>query len=91
MANQVLTSPPGQRSDIVNKEPQLNLLLPSQVLDESLWHSIRRQIHERRHPEKLPPLQLTSKPVRVRDIWGEYNYKKKGAVSSVFLHLAVIG
>ncbi len=91
MANQVLTSPPGQRSDIVNKEPELNLLLSSQVLDESLWHSIRRQIHERRHPEKLPPLQLTSKPVRVRDIWGEYNYKKKGAVSSVLLHLAVIG
>ncbi|HLH07221.1 MAG TPA: energy transducer TonB [Terriglobales bacterium] len=91
MANQVLAPPPRQRTEIERKEPQLNLLLPAQVLDESLWHSLRRQIHEWRHPEKLPPLQLTSKPVRVRNIWGDYDYKKRGAVSSAFLHLAVIG
>jgi TonB family protein len=70
--------------------PELNLLLPKDQFDLSLWQSLRRQIHDWRHPEKLPPLRLTSKPVPVREIWGSYNYKKRGVVGSTFLHLLAI-
>src|SRR5512136_1070828 len=71
--------------------PELNLLLPKDQFDLSLSESLRRQIHDWRHPEKLPPLQLTSRPVPVREIWGSYNYKKRGAVGSTVLHLLVVG
>ncbi len=71
--------------------PELNLLLPEDQFDLPLWESLRRQIHDWRHPEKLPPLRLTSKPVAVREVWGAYNYKKRGAVGSTVLHMLVIG
>jgi hypothetical protein len=38
-------------------------------------------------PKKLPPLVLTSKPVPVRDIWGFYNYKGRGAAGSTAIHV----
>ncbi len=41
-------------------------------------------------PKKLPPLKLESKPVPVKDIWGFYNYKKNGALTSTALHVVVI-
>jgi len=56
-----------------------------------LWRSIYQQVHDRLYPEKLPPLQLTSRPVKVKDIWGEYNYTKKSAVSSTVVHVIAIG
>jgi protein TonB len=71
--------------------PELNLLPKSDQFDKSLFQSIRDQIHERLHPQKLPPLHLTSRPVQVRSIWGDYDYKKRGAVGSTVLHLAVVG
>src|SRR5689334_24299036 len=89
MAHQVLTPPPEY---LVRKSvPEPNFLVKSDQFDKSLLQSIKQQIHERLHPEKLPPLHLTSKPVKVRDIWGEYNYKKKGATFSTMAHVAMIG
>ena len=36
------------------------------------WYkSIAGNIRELIHPEKLPPLELTSKPVPVKDLWGQ--------------------
>ncbi len=74
-----------------NLEPELNLLKNTDQFNEGLFASLRRQIREIRHPEKLPPLLLTSKPVPVRDIWGAYNYKKRGALGSTLVHIAVVG
>lgn len=92
MANQVLTPPPNTEQQFRRpQQPELNLLLSPDKLDEPLWRSIYRQIQERRHPEKLPPLQLTSKPIKVKDIWGDYNYKKKSAIGSTMVHIAAIG
>jgi periplasmic protein TonB len=48
----------------------------------SLAHSLRR--------EKLPPLELTSKPVPVDEIWGTYNYRNRSLLSSSAVHLAVV-
>src|SRR5512140_3169311 len=90
MAHQVLTplsQQPVQRPAV----PELHLLLPKDQFDLSLWESLRRQIHDWRHPEKLPPLHLTSKPVPVREIWGSYNYKKRGVFGSTVLHLLAVG
>jgi len=91
MANQVLTPPPIESNVRPTQQPELNLLLSPGKLDEPFWKSLAKQIHDRLYPEKLPPLQLTSRPVKVKDIWGEYNYKKKGALGTTLVHAAVIG
>lgn len=85
MANQVLTPrPEGEARE--SSEPMLDLLSVQKTTDESTWHSLVENFRDTFFPKKLPPLQLTSKPVKVRDIWGEYNYKKRGAVGSVVVH-----
>jgi TonB family protein len=92
MPNQVLTPPPQTESSFRRTpQPELNLLLSPEKLDQPLWRSLAKQIHDKLFPEKLPPLQLTSRPVKVKDIWGDYNYRKKSAVGSTFVHAAVIG
>jgi periplasmic protein TonB len=68
-------------------EPELHLLLQNQTLDEPIWKSLFRNIDDFFFPKKLPPLVLTSKPVPVRDIWGFYNYKRRGALGSTIVHL----
>jgi len=71
-------------------EPELHLLLTNQTLDESLWKSLFRNLDEFFFPKKLPPLVLTSKPVPVRDIWGFYNYKRRGAFGSTVVHVLAL-
>ncbi len=90
MPNQVLTPPTHSESSYRTQEPELNFL-PASSTDESLFRSLYRQIHEKLFPEKLPPLQLTSRPVKVKDIWGDYNYTKKSAVGSTIVHVIAIG
>lgn len=71
-------------------EPELNLLL-GESFEEPLWKSLSRNVHEFFYPKKLPPLVLHSKPVPVKEIWGDYNYKKGGALGSTVVHgLAVV-
>jgi TonB family protein len=53
----------------------------------SLYHSIRDIIS----PPKLPPLEVTSKPVQVKEIWGHTaGYESKSAVTSIAVHAVVI-
>src|SRR5215831_9555834 len=70
-------------------EPELNLLLPKGS-EQSLWDSLKQNIKDTFFPKKLPPLVLTSKPVPVKDIWGFYNYKKRGATLSTLAHIVVL-
>src|SRR5512141_2571951 len=65
-------------------------LLSDGHFNDSLFTSLRTNLREALFPEKLPPLQLTSRPVKVRDIWGEYNYSKKSRTLSMVIHIAVI-
>lgn len=71
-------------------EPELHLLLTNQTLDEPLWKSLFRNVDEFFFPKKLPPLVLTSKPIPVRDIWGFYNYKGRGAAGSTAIHIVAL-
>ena len=71
-------------------EPELHLLLQNQTLDESLWKSLFRNVDDFFFPKKLPPLVLTSTPVPVRDIWGFYDYKRRGAAGSTIVHIVAV-
>jgi TonB family protein len=81
MPNQTLI-PPSEQEELH--------LLPQTTVNESLWSSLRENVRAALFPEKLPPLELTSKPVKVRDIWGEYNYKKESAGVSLVVHVAMV-
>ena len=51
-------------------EPDLDLLPPAS-LNRPLWRSLLTNVLDRISPEKLPPLQLTSKPVDVGMLVGD--------------------
>lgn len=51
------------------------------------WYfTIVDSIKEAINPPKLPPLELTSKPVAVKDIWGTSEGQRKTKFASVVLH-----
>src|SRR5882724_10147877 len=88
MANVELLDNPRETS--LPQEPELHLLLKDEILDDPLHKRLFRGLDEFFFPKKLPPLVLTSKPVPVRDIWGFYNYKSRGAFGSTVVHLAAL-
>jgi TonB family protein len=47
-------------------------------------------IKETLRPEKLPPLEVTSKPVTVKELWGSSSNKKSAVPGSVAAHVAFI-
>ena len=55
-------------------------------LDQPLWRSLAANLRELLAPQKLPPLQLQSKPAQVRDLWGDYDYRKSGWVGTLLVH-----
>lgn len=62
------------------------------VETETSWFaSLKDNLHWLLSRKKEPPLQVTSKPVPVKDIWGDYRYGKISGPASVALHLAIIG
>lgn len=71
-------------------EPELDLLLHNETLDEPIWKSLFRNIDDFFFPKKLPPLVLTSKPIPVKDIWGFYNYKGRGVFGSTVIHVLAL-
>ena len=62
-------------------EDHLSRLLVDDV--EAPWYkTFIQDIKEFIRPPKLPPLELTSKPVAVKDIWGLYGRQKKSFMMS---------
>jgi protein TonB len=50
-----------------------------------------RQIKETINPPKLPPLEVTSKPVAVKSIWGGYGgHEKQAGLTSMLIHGGVV-
>ncbi len=86
MSNQLLIPRPEHEAQ---KIPDLHLL-PKEKLDKGLLSSLKENIKAVYFPEKLPPLHLTSRPVKVREIWGDYNYKRPSAWLSLLVHGAAI-
>ena len=79
-----------QNPQTLGPEPELRLLLQNQTLDEPIWKSLVQNIDDFFFPKKLPPLVLTSKPIPVRDIWGFYNNKGRGAAGSTAIHIMAL-
>ena len=57
----------------------------------SLWDSLKENVRSIIKPEKLPPLRLTSRPVKVREIWGQTQRPKTAAVGSLLAHCLFFG
>jgi TonB family protein len=70
-------------------EDHLSRLLVDSV--EEPWYKLFAQnIRELFNPPKLPPLEVTSKPVAVKDIWGLYGRKKKSFMMSTGFQVLVV-
>ncbi len=55
------------------------------------YRSLYQGIHDIIRPPKLPPLEITSKPVPVKDIWGFYGgQEKRAGLMSMAIHVSVI-
>jgi len=72
-----------------NGDDNLSHLLLAQ-LDEPWYRSAIRSVRDIINPPKLPPLELTSKPVPVQDIWGLYGRQKKSFAMSAGMQSAVV-
>ena len=72
-----------------SEDVHLQRLLATSV-EEPWFKSLARNIQEAIRPPKLPPLELTSKPVAVKDIWGLYGRKRESGVMSLAIHGCVV-
>ena len=61
------------------------------VVEQPWYKSLYANIHDLIRPPKLPPLEVTSKPIEMGSIWGAYagGGRKSGAVS-LMIHVGVI-
>jgi len=72
-----------------NPSDNLDRLLLSNV--EVPWYqSLVENVKELINPTKLPPLELTSKPVAVKDIWSHDGKKKFTALYSIAIHVGLV-
>lgn len=68
----------------------LDHLLALEV-EEPWYKTFIQNIKETLNPPKLPPLEVTSKPVEVKDIWGAYEGQEtKSGILSLLIHGGVI-
>ncbi|HEY1341771.1 MAG TPA: energy transducer TonB [Bryobacteraceae bacterium] len=72
-----------------NPDDHLNRLLVAEV-EEPWYKSFIRNVKETINPPKLPPLEVTSKPVAVKDIWGLYGRQKKSFMMSTGFQVTVV-
>src|SRR5712691_11875853 len=86
-----MTSGPNQFPNPADPDIHLQRLLAIEI-EEPWYRSFIKNIKELIRPPKLPPLEITSKPVEVKDIWGFYGgQEKKAGLSSLAIHAGVIG
>jgi periplasmic protein TonB len=89
MANQGSIFPQG-RSGSEIESGALHMLQLTSTLEQSLWSSLKNNLRDTFFPEKLPPLRLTSQPVKVRDIWGDSDHRKSATAGSMVVHAAMV-
>jgi protein TonB len=74
---------------IIQPEDHLNRLLLAET-GKPWIQSLIENVRDAINPPKLPPLEVTSKPVAVKDIWGADENKGRAGVSSLLIHCGVI-
>jgi len=70
-------------------DDHLKRLLADQI-EEPWYKSFIANVKETINPPKLPPLELTSQPVAVKDIWGLYGRQKKSFMMSTGFQAAFV-
>jgi periplasmic protein TonB len=58
--------------------------------EEPFYRTLLRDLKEFIRPPKLPPLEVTSQPVEVKDIWGLYGRQKKSFLMSTGVQVAAV-
>ena len=59
-------------------------------LETPWFKSLIQNLRDVIQPVQLPPLQVTSKPVAVKEIWGLYGRNKRSSAYSLGIHFAVV-
>jgi periplasmic protein TonB len=72
-----------------NADDHLSRLLVAGV-EEPWYRSLIQNIKDTFNPPKLPPLEVTSKPVAVKDIWGLYGRQPKSFMMSTGFQIGVV-
>jgi periplasmic protein TonB len=75
---------------LLNPDEHLNRLLTPSDMERPWFRSLYESIKELIHPPKLPPLEVTSQPVAVKDIWGQYGRQKKSWLYSTTFQVCVV-
>jgi periplasmic protein TonB len=83
--------PNGGTPPIDDPESHLAHLLTPASIETPWFKTIGTSIKELFNPPKLPPLEVTSKPINVPDVWGFYGgHEKTAASTSIMIHILVI-
>ncbi len=79
-----------ERPEVENAaDDHLSRLLPMSM-EEPWYRSFVQNLKDTFNPPKLPPLEVTSKPVNVKSIWGMYSPDKKNWGYSVGLVVLIL-
>src|SRR5579884_2914169 len=71
--------------------PELHLDRLLSNVEQPWYKSFVQNVKEAVHPKKLPPLEVTSKPVPVKDIWGFYGgQEKRAGAMSMGIHVGAV-
>src|SRR5215472_10027699 len=70
------------------EEPLSRLLLPE--TSGPFYKSLLGNLREIFHPAQLPPLEVTSQPVAVKEIWGLYERRKGSFLLSTGFQMAAV-
>jgi protein TonB len=91
MSENMEHTPLPEDKSAVNFDPEEHLdhLLAPET-DTPWFRSLIESVRELIHPTPLPPLEVTSKPIMVKDIWGLYGRKKQSGAYSLAIHATVI-
>ncbi|HTA43811.1 MAG TPA: energy transducer TonB [Bryobacteraceae bacterium] len=65
-----------------------NLLAPDRV-DIPWYVSLYQNLREIFRPQELPPLNVTSRPIPVTEIWGQYAKNPRSRYAAIAIHAAV--
>jgi len=78
-----------QPNNFYEPDDHLSRLLVNET-EEPWYRSLINNLKETFNPPKLPPLEVTSKPVAVKDIWGLYGRQRKSFMMSTGFQVAVV-
>ena len=78
------------RMPSASPDDHLTRLLPPAALDTPWYRSLVQGVCESLTPPNLPPLEVTSKPVTVKEIWGLYGNQKKSFAMSFAVQVALV-